>query len=218
MLPLRQRKTAGALAVVGCLAADNFVTHVALLDARTDLHHGDSVSVWHMGPPFEKSTVEAQVLGWLEDITREEQAEMTTWLKDLATRISPGLEPLRKWRHYTIHPPFESFIDKEAGRVAHWRFSCVGLVLKCYEAVVGVKLLAWDSLELPPVGQDILREAYGLNTEEYGERFRARLGIPGSGPWRIVLAGYVFHSLKRPAAEIRAIPFAPRDVSAARFR
>jgi hypothetical protein len=42
------------------------------------------------------------------------------------------------------------------------------------------------------------------------DRMREELGIPGDGPWRVVLAGYVMNALDRPESAIRSLRYSPR--------
>jgi hypothetical protein len=40
-------------------------------------------------------------------------------------------------------------------------------------------------------------------------RLREHLGIPGDGPWPVVLAGYVLHALNRTKEDVRRRPYSP---------
>ena len=83
------------------------------------------------------------------------------------------------------------------------RFSCVSFVLAAYLDGADVDLLdSSDPESLPEVDLEVIAQAYGENLSR-SERMRAEVGLPGAGPWRILLAGYVCHAMNRSDESIR---------------
>ena len=81
-----------------------------------------------------------------------------------------------------------------------------------------------EEQNLPDVDFGMLLKAYPeVEREEVLKRLtegltRDDLGIPGDGPWRIVLAGYVFHALDEiKAADLRSRTHTPKSVDEAYF-
>ena len=89
------------------------------------------------------------------------------------------------------------------------RFSCVGFVIEAYRAA-GIDLLITDENDLPLISYQELRRVYPLLGRLATNR-RKQFGIVGDGPFRIVLPGYLFHSLTRTYGVIRRKPYKPRS-------
>jgi len=85
------------------------------------------------------------------------------------------------------------------------RFSCAGFVLDAHRQVeINLLLVDEEALQaLPEVDEQMLVLAY----PDANRRRLHRLGVPGNGPWRIILAGYVFHALDRTSQQIRDRPY-----------
>ena len=197
-----------AFSLVGEHSQRCFVSHVGLLSADTDCVFDANANVYHMSPPFNSGEMAVHVAGWLETLTRDERDGMLTWIADVSTRISPSVV-----RQYIIHPPYEPLTCEEPGRTSGWRFSCVGLVLKCYREGANIALLDLESDKMPLVDLGTIEHGYpGVRTS-----LLAKLGLPGPGPWRVVLPGYVFHSLGRRDEEIRRFPYVPRRPEESQF-
>lgn len=205
-----------------------FVRHVALLSETTTLQHGmQNVLVWHMGPPLitgartsagrvrerlRRMTV--HIAGYVE-LTPDEVEGIVTWLADVDQEDRPlDLSPETRQAQYIVAPHVR-WHTAENGMPLYRRFSCVGYVIECYRSVQ-INLID-DSLpgNLPEVSLDIIIEAYGQDATD--EERRTTIGIPGPGPWRIILAGYVFHSLNRPSEAIRQTPHLPSGVAERNF-
>ena len=88
--------------------------------------------------------------------------------------------------------------------------------MRCYEQGAGIVLLHYDPNGLPSVEWNTLLEIYGSMIDGR-ERLRAKLGIAGDGPWKIVLSGYVFHALNRPIQQIRSTPYVVQNIEEAAF-
>ena len=110
--------------------------------------------------------------------------------------------PENPYRRYIVKPHADWYRAPETGHRLYRRFSCAGFVLECYRHI-NVDLVCTDDSDLPDVDLATLVNAYPeLEREEVLARLgstRNDLGIPGGGPWRIVLAGYVFHALDKVA-------------------
>ena len=214
---------AGIFDIIGRNSASGYVGHVGILRTGNVLSYNAPVKIFHSGPPLEVGQarkdsgepvlgeVEVHTVGWIDDLKIEEWRGIQSWIEDVGTRISSGL-----LKQYLVDPPFYEEPDKVSGRIMRCQYSCVGFVLRCYEIGVGITLLNIDSANLPPVDEDTLSEIYGDIWDRIG-RVAPVLGIPGPGPWRIVLAGYVFHALNRPINEIRTSPHVVRSIGEAAF-
>lgn len=221
--PLTNRLNAGDAArqfseyvVVGTYAQNEhrFVRHVALLAKNVELPADAPVEVWHMGPPIiagEESAAAAlhgaQTKPHLVSdigLTPDEHKAMKNW----RAKVDKEDRPRKPFRQYVVDPPVK-WEFSEKGRRMYRRFSCVGFVTDCY-ASAGIVLLELAA-ELPLVDENSVAIAYPdlIRIEQADERFRTKigfrsredLGLVGTGPWRIALAGYVFHSLQRATAE-----------------
>lgn len=220
--------------VVGVYAGDNgnrFVRHVALLASETDVSANAEVAVLHMGPPIVAGaesasapnaarTVHVHIVGDLA-LTIAERNAMKNW----CAKVDKQRRPRQVFQQYVVKPPMK-WERSEIGRKLFQRFSCVGFVLECYSAA-GIDVIDSEA-EFPEVDEQILRSAYpdivrveGMDKRvqnRLGFRGRADLGVPGNGPWRIALAGYVFHSLDRASTDSpRPEPFSPASISAAYY-
>jgi hypothetical protein len=216
-------------AVVGTYLDDStskFVKHVALLRYDEELRYARAdVRVWHMGPPlvagersngsWEKdSTCIVHLIGVVE-LDGYDIEGIETWLADVdkEERPSPsgrfGVVP-----HYKVDPPV--FWQKgEDGTRLYRRFSCAGFVLDCYR-YVGIDLIDESSKDsIPEIELETVASAYGPHVRR--PWLREELGIPGGGPWRIILAGYLFHSLSRTNEEIRRSPHIPTGAAEKEF-
>ena len=230
-LPLRHTHPAPAYSVVGTYTRPEereFVGHVAILTEETRLRSGQSVRVWHMGPPLVvgQRTAEAPrasrqcgvhlVGGVRLDLLDVEGIE--DWLSEVDKE--PG--PENPFRRYIVRPHWDWYEAPETGRRLYRRFSCVGFVLECFRCI-DVDLLVTDESELPGATFATLAQAYPMLQREAAivRRFgvnRLDLGLGGEGPWPVVLPGYVFHALQRFTAESpRPTAYGPQSVDEARF-
>lgn len=195
---------------------EDFVRHVAILREDIDLQEPTEVGVYHMGPPlvageksaaerFAKPTCRADIASDVALDTEEREA-IDDWLAQVEKQNRDGVKPFQQ---YVVHPHFKWVRSPETGRRIRCRFSCAGFVIECYRAA-DILLLDTDA-ELPEVDERTLRAAYPdlarLENREppikdrFGFKNREDLGIAGNGPWRVILAGYLFHSLKRATAD-----------------
>jgi len=218
----------GKYSIVGKYATRPFVKHAVLLKADTALLFGtDNVLVWHIGPPLvagTKTTAAAaeknrkttiHIVGFL-NLDADDIEGIETWLTDVDKEDRPpGLSLTEILAQYRVSPPIH-WVRAENDTPLYRQFSCVGFVLDCYR-FIGINLIDDSRAEnLPEVTIDMVVAAYGpvARKEDYREKF----GIPGTGPWRIVLAGYLFHSLNRDTDVIRRIPHVPTGIAEKDFQ
>ena len=214
-------------AVIGTYDGEGstFVRHVALLNDEGCVSYGSEVRVFHMGPPLvagarsqaqagQDPTCQCHVVGWL-NLTADERDGIVDWLAEVDKEDRPsGL--LGMWLSYTVAPPERWHPDENGGRL-YRRFSCGGFVLACYRDGAGIALIDMTSpTDWPEVSLDEIVRAYGPRVRAKGE-LRKELGIPGEGPWPILLAGYVVQAFNRSDQEIRASVFTVSDSALARF-
>jgi hypothetical protein len=108
---------------------------------------------------------------------------------------------------YCIHPHALPLYEDD-GRYTRMRFSCAGFVFEAYKKA-RIKLL--DSKDLPVVDIAVIRLAYPgqVRLMEDGKISAEALGLQGSGPWPVLLCGYLFHALNRGDDVIRHEPYTP---------
>jgi hypothetical protein len=187
---------APAFAVVAKWNERPLVRHVALLYEETTLSPGKHVRAYEMGPPLRAGQPDAKgeslrgiiapdLVGWI-DLTEEQ-----------TRAISNNIEEIRR---LIPHPTTRSSASPEAGtqycarpaysmtQQGYLRCSCVGFVLYAYRDVV--TLVKADDESLPDVPLSVIERIWqGLSNR------RAECGLEGSGPWKVVLPGYVVHAL-----------------------
>jgi hypothetical protein len=213
--------------VVGMYLADagtSFVQHVAILCRDSELRYAmPNVRVWHIGPPLvagerssktvtdEAKCCTAHLVGAVE-LKPEDLEAIETWLADVDKEDRPTGKFVT--RQYIVHPPMQWVLAENKSRL-YRRFSCAGFVLDCYR-FIGIDLIRdVDADRLPEVDFETIARVYGEEVRR--DRIRAFLGIPGPGPWRIVLAGYVMHALNRDDNVIRGAHHLPGSVAEREF-
>jgi hypothetical protein len=175
------------------------VVHVALLAAPCKLGAG-KVAVLDMGPPLrlgrgERETgklgeMEPHVFGWAP-LTPDEEAGLARVIADL--RKTVPLAPIRTRQQliegYIAVPPYRES-RAENGTLLSVRFSCAGLALYCYSSI-GLALV--DLGSLPQVTAPEL-DAIWMHLRDLTADERQYVGLPGPGPWKVLLPGYLFHA------------------------
>jgi hypothetical protein len=182
--------------------AGNFVTHVALLDTEQALANaGADVPVVHMAPPFKKGTFVTAHVAATVPLDNEEIKAVAAWVDGIKDEYDDANVGARS--QYVIDPPWEDVVDANTGVRRYRRYSCAGFVIDSHREV-DINLVNINRNGLPDIDRDTLSLGYPLRPAE-------RFGLPGDGPWKIVLAGYVLHALNRPAKEIRCAPYQPKE-------
>ena len=214
--------------IVGNYATRPFVKHAALLKADTALLFGaDNVLVWHIGPPLVAGTrttaaavehsrrTTIHLVGFL-DLDADDIEGIETWLADVDNEERPPVtSPIDMLAQYRVSPAIY-WVPAENDTALYRQFSCVGFVMDCYR-FIGINLIDDSCAEnLPEVTLDIVVAAYGPRARRVD--YREKFGIPGPGPWRIVLAGYLFHSLNRDMNVIRHTAHVPNSIAERDFQ
>jgi hypothetical protein len=214
--------------IVGNYATRPFVKHAALLKADTALLFGaDNVLVWHMGPPliaWTRTTATAveqsrrttiHIVGFV-DLDADDIEGIETWLADVDKEDRPPVNsPMDLLAQYRVSPAIY-WVPAENDTPLYRQFSCVGFVMDCYR-FIGINLIDDSRAEnLPEVTLGMVVAAYGRHANR--EKYRERIGIAGPGPWRIVLAGYLFHSLNRDMNIIRQAAYVPTSIAEREFQ
>ena len=218
-------KSAERFNVVGSQSTSGHIGHVGLLATSSDLSYNVQIEVFDSGPPLRigqkadgappaVGRMAVNTIGWVEDLTLDETIDLRLWIEDARTRIPPD-----RYGNYRVDPPFLERRDTTTNRIINIRYSCAGFVICCYEEGAAITLLDIDRAHLPPVPQELVREIYGdvLDRLLADPRHREEIGLPGDGPWPIVLAGYVFHALNRAPNEVRTTPYRVYSVEEAAF-
>jgi len=227
---LSATQTAPAYSIVGMYSEPpgaQFVRHVAILAEDTQLEFSRPAAVFHMGPPLvagersrktprAKRECPVHLLGSVP-LDLEDNEGIEDWLAE----VDKERMPENPFKRYIVKPHADWYRAPETGRRLYRRFSCAGFVLECYR-YINVDLVCTDDSDVPDVDLATLVNAYPeMEREEVLARLgltRNDLGIPGGGPWRIVLAGYVFHALDRVTEEDpRPAAYSPDSVADAHF-
>ena len=208
------------------LVPGGFVQHVAILRSDRDLSFNEpNVEVWHMQPPLLVGHASAaaanmdavcpvvHVVGAI-DLDADDCESIKTWLAIVETEKRP-YGRIGNLRQYVVKPHVDWERAKETNQPLYRKFSCAGFVVECYREAVGIDLVSLPEITSPEVDLTMVLGAY---PDADRESLRERFGIRGTGPWKILLAGYLFHSLKRtPDALIRSGPHLPSNITEAYF-
>ncbi len=187
----------------------DFVRHLGLsLETRNGVSYGETVAVRHMRPPFENpGEMRAHSIG-SATLTVDEANQIKLYLDEVEAEYDAASRRPGPLGQYVIAPHAEPW-RAEDGTILWWRYSCVGLVIESYRDA-NIDLVSGSEADLPLVDLTTLDQAYpDLALTRRGPRLREGLGIPGDGPWPVVLAGYVLHALNRTKEEIRRGPYTP---------
>lgn len=174
------------------------VSHVGLLAAAAEIVAGANVRANHMKPPPELPGVfVAHAVGWLDTWTEQDSIALDVWLQELQTQIA--VEP-----NSVTYIAAPSVIRDEGGteRAVSLRFSCAGFVAEAYREGAGVRLVV-DDADLPEVDRPTLERVWNPQIVRLG----ARYGLGGSGPWRVLLPGYLLRAVMLSRS---ALPFRPK--------
>jgi hypothetical protein len=182
-----------------------FIRHAGLASSSAT-HDRESVAVTDMAPPLRvPGYMKADAIGTAE-LTEDEARKIKDFLDrhEGEHQSVQNLNPRKFPQVYCIAPHAAPLYEAD-GRYARMRFSCAGFVFEAYKRA-SIQLL--DEDRLPAIGLDQIKQAYA-DVAAILDRpvFRESMGLAGSGPWPVMLCGYLFHSLARDAAAIRARSF-----------
>ena len=204
-----------------------FVGHVALIRDDGPTSHGTEVPVWEMQPPLVAGPISASrtkqdakcpahVVGWLS-LNSDEREGITDWLSEVDKQDRPNTRSGRVEQYTVSLSPKDQWHQDEKGVPLYRRFNCVSFVLAAYLDGAGISLIDTSAPEgLPEVDMGTVARAYGEHLRTH-DRVRTDIGLPGKGPWRILLAGYVYHAMNRPDGSIRSTSYTVPGVAAANF-
>ena len=179
------------------------VMHVGLLTSGVTGGPALEVDVFEVGPPprlgpgdGKTGKMKAHVVAW-GALTPEQRSGIERTMADLRKTVSA--KPIRTRADvvstYIAVPPIRQELAEDGVTLLSVRFSCAGLIAYCYEKV---QILLIELHNLPSVSREMLDSIWphlrNLDDEE-----RATIGLPGDGPWPVLLPGYLFHSLARTA-------------------
>jgi hypothetical protein len=183
-----------------------FVRHVGLAaDESLSFDSGSMPEMIHMGPPFGTAAPTGPItcVG-TAGLTADEILTMELFVERIGAEYeASGIRDAR--RQYCIAPHVRPYYDE--GTVVCSQFNCVGFVIEAYR-FANIDLLATEPCALPLIQLDVLARQYPrVEGALRNLRFREQMGIPGDGPWPVVLAGYVLNALARSEEEIRSEPY-----------
>ena len=109
--------------------------------------------------------------------------------------------------------PHAKELREEDGRYIRMRFSCSGFV---FEAYLWAGIHLFDETKLPESSESALRQVYAREFDAADRGFvnLGSLGLNGSGPWPVMLCGYILHSLNRDPDIIRSEKYEPSEQDA----
>jgi hypothetical protein len=194
--------------VLGLDAANSpeFIGHVGLTaDERVHAKAGSVIAMVHMGPPFatEFPHGAATCVG-TSTLTTDEMLQIKLFIDNLEDEYESA-NVRNAFAQYCIAPHVRRY-PRDGDTVICLQFNCAGFVLEAYR-FANLDLLETNPRALPPVSLDVLSMQYPEFVQWLeNPRLRERLGIPGDGPWPVVLAGYVVNSMSRSESQIRSAP------------
>ena len=213
-------------------ARPSWVLHAALLRTDRHLRYGDVAFVYHICPPLHlgpgtlhyyphplwppghllfDNPVQVHVIGFVEGLTDADVYGIETWIAHLSTQTPTVLEGIRLLDQYVMCPPIRrTQRDTVTGIREFIQFSCVGFVLDCYFHGAGISLLDWESPDFPRIDLAELMTVYNVLLANPDNRRAVGL-TDAEERWPVPLPGHLFHSLRRPAHEIRSRPYLPRS-------
>ncbi|HKI17949.1 MAG TPA: hypothetical protein VKA15_08710 [Isosphaeraceae bacterium] len=182
-----------------------FIGHLALAGEDRPSYEASAVlPVLHMRPPLERAgECPANCVGSV-GLTADEQLQIGLFYDEVESEYQAARA--RPVQQYVISPHIDE-IRREDQTVVCRRFSCAGFVIEAYREA-RIDMLATGRDDLPVVCLDTLKTQYPVFARNLDHlRLREQLGIPGDGPWPVVLAGYVVNALNRPETVIRSTPY-----------
>jgi len=182
-----------------------FIGHLALAGEDRPSYEASTVlPVSHMRPPLERAgECYANCVG-SAGLTADEELQIGLFCDEVELEYHAAR--VRNVQQYVISPHVDE-IRREDQTVVCRRFSCAGFVIEAYREA-RIDVLATGRDDLPVVSLDTLKTQYPAFARHLDQiRLRDSLGIPGDGPWPVVLAGYVLNALDRPETAIRSAPY-----------
>ncbi len=195
-----------AMALVGETNPAGYVCHVAVLPRTLRVQNNQNVETLGQRPPVEEHSVKCNVAGW-QDITEDQIHAGLAWIE----LHSPESNLVTYSVSYKAYPAFDASYN-DNGEMYDRQFSCVGFVLCLYDEAINRPIELDSNFDnFPSIALSELMEVW----PEYASRegVRARAGLHGPGPWKIVMPAYAFHALSEELDK----PFLPSSFSDATF-
>lgn len=187
-------------------ASPEFIRHVGLAQEEGPLDGlGSTLAMTHMAPPLEIGVPSGPIssLG-TASLTGDEILQIMAFVDNHADEYTKS-NAVKTFDQYCVAPHVRERRTPD-GDLLCLQFNCGGFVIEAYR-FADIDLLETDPASLPLTSLEILRGQYPQFAELLRiPRLRQRMGIPGDGPWPVVLAGYVINAMNRPDDEIRAQP------------
>jgi hypothetical protein len=160
-----------------------------------------------MGPPLARGSVAAPISTFgTTGLTVDEVLQLQVFVDEQILEYEAA--KLRRDQQYVIAPHVDDHISNDGTVICH-RYNCAGFVIEAYRTI-DIDLLQTSPASLPSVALATLATQYpDVARLLENPKFREKFGIPGDGPWPVVLAGYVLNGLDRPEEDVRATPHRP---------
>jgi hypothetical protein len=206
----KEESFVGKFDIVGqdSAATSDFIRHVGLAgDDKDPLGMPPVVPMVHMGPPLSRGAISepVSVVG-AAGLTVDEMRQIEVFVDEQLLEYEAAKSSRRE--QYVIAPHVKEQKSQD-GTVICRRYNCAGFVVEAYRSA-GVEFIETTPSSLPPVDLSTLALQYpDMVMLLENPKTRERFGIPGDGPWPVVLAGYVVNALDRTEAEIRSRPYQP---------
>lgn len=196
------------------------IRHVGILQASASVEIGDPVAVFQMGPPIAvgqarelrepgyDEQMDAHVVAWHDGLSSEQIARIEEWLEGIRVHLRNGIR-----FPYHVLPAYREDLNEDGTMVRCRRFSCSGFVERCYRDGAGIPLVVQEG-QLPEVELDLILQVWGpagAPSPQMLQAVRRRIagwGLKGSGPWRVLLPGYLVHAMCRSAET--GFPYEPK--------
>lgn len=185
-------------------AEAGFVAHVALATTAVAGHPaGGALLAAHMQPPLMSRGEAAVHTHATVPLSADEQRSVQRFVRDLDLEYAAG--GAGRWAQYCVRPHTIP-VHAPDGTLQLRKFSCIGFVVEAYRAAE-LNPVATDDSSLPAVNLPTLLLAYPDFADELSDpRYRRRYGLPGDGPWPVLLPGYLFAALQADQDRIRSGP------------
>lgn len=192
-----------------------FICHVGLAESEA-VCESTAVPVLDMSPPLHAHgraiSIAAHAVGRAE-LSDDEVQKIRTFVDQHASEhlalMSLGTTAVlrRAAEMYCVHPHAAPFTEED-GRYARMRFSCAGFVFEAYKFA---RIVLVDLETMPLVDLQLIESAYPTQFRwlQSGRITLDSLGLHGTGPWPVLLCGYLFHSLDRQPESIRSDAYGP---------
>ena len=185
-----------------------FVGHVGLANEEKDSSGSlPVVPMVHMGPPLSQGAASGPIsaIGAV-GLTVEEALQIQVFVNEQLLEYESAKAGRRQ--QYVIAPHMKEEKSRD-GTIICRRYNCAGFVIEAYRSA-GVDFIQTAQESLPPVYRSTLEIQYpDMARLLVKSKTREEFGIPGDGPWRLMLAGYVLNALDRDENELRSVPYTP---------